>query len=71
METIPWMTVLLLMNLGADMPPPPVLKLDPLSQGSITEKKFHFYKDGVEITSSEEGLLEPSMNPQILFKMPL
>ncbi|KAG8141029.1 hypothetical protein E2320_003717 [Naja naja] len=65
------------MYLGADIPPPPVLKLDPLSQrvkegdcmfllclaeGSSTEKKFHFYKDGMEITSREEGqshLLQP------------
>ncbi|KAG8141082.1 hypothetical protein E2320_003703, partial [Naja naja] len=64
--------------LVVDIPPPPVLKLDPLSQrvkegdclfllclaeGSITKKKFHFYKDGAEITSSEEGLLEPSYEP--------
>ncbi|KAG8141025.1 hypothetical protein E2320_003641 [Naja naja] len=78
METIPWMTVLLWIHLGADIPPPPVLKLDPLSQrvkegdclfllcfaeGSITEKKFHFYKDGVEITSREEGHLKLSTEP--------
>ncbi|XP_026577730.1 uncharacterized protein LOC113450662 [Pseudonaja textilis] len=29
-------------------------------EGGSAEKRFHFYKDGVEITSSEEGLLEPS-----------
>ncbi|KAG8141030.1 hypothetical protein E2320_003715, partial [Naja naja] len=66
------------MNLGADIPPPPVLKLDPLSQrvkegdclfllclaeGSSTEKKFHFYKDGVEITSSQECLPKNSSKP--------
>ncbi|KAG8141015.1 hypothetical protein E2320_003636, partial [Naja naja] len=63
------------------VPPSPLLKVDPLTQrvkkgdplvflcsteGGITEKKFHFYKDGVEITSSEESLLEPateSTNP--------
>ncbi|XP_060540901.1 uncharacterized protein LOC132709902 [Pantherophis guttatus] len=64
--------------LVVEIPPPPLLKLDPLSQrekegdclfllcsaeGSLTEKEFHFYKDGVEITSSEEGLLEPSREP--------
>ncbi|XP_070584825.1 uncharacterized protein [Erythrolamprus reginae] len=56
----------------------PLLKVDPLSQrvkegdplvflctmeGDNAEKKFHFYKDGVEITSSKEGLLEPSSEP--------
>ncbi|KAG8141022.1 hypothetical protein E2320_003643 [Naja naja] len=55
-----------------------LLKVDPLNQrvkegdplvflcsteGGTTEKKFHFYKDGVEITSSEEALLEPSSEP--------
>ncbi|XP_026577748.1 uncharacterized protein LOC113450677 [Pseudonaja textilis] len=67
--------VLFWMNLGADIPPPPVLKLDPLSQrvkegdcllllcsakGSNTKKKFHFYKEEVEII---EGPLEPSTEP--------
>ncbi|KAG8141086.1 hypothetical protein E2320_003705, partial [Naja naja] len=67
----------------ADMPPPPVLKLDPLSQrvkegdclfllclaeGSITEKKFHFYKDGVEITSSQECLPKNSSEPEDLLQ---
>ncbi|KAG8141028.1 hypothetical protein E2320_003713, partial [Naja naja] len=56
------------------VPTSPMLKVDPLSQrveegdplvflcsteGGTTEKKFHFYKDGVEIISSK-GLLEPS-----------
>ncbi|KAG8141027.1 hypothetical protein E2320_003713 [Naja naja] len=59
-------------------PPSPGLRVDPLSQRveegdplvflcsterGDREKKFHFYKDGVEITSSEEGLLEPSCEP--------
>ncbi|KAG8141013.1 hypothetical protein E2320_003637, partial [Naja naja] len=62
----------------SDAPPSPGLRVDPLSQrveegdplvflcsteGGDREKKFHFYKDGVEITSSEEGLLEPSTEP--------
>ncbi|XP_026580664.1 uncharacterized protein LOC113453384, partial [Pseudonaja textilis] len=62
----------------SDAPPAPLLKVDPLSQrvkegdpfvflcsmeGGDREKRFHFYKDGVEITSSEEGLLEPSTDP--------
>ncbi|XP_026548220.1 uncharacterized protein LOC113429939, partial [Notechis scutatus] len=61
-----------------DVLPSPLLKVDPLSQrvkegdplvflcsmeGGDREKKFHFYKDGVEITSSEEDLLEPSTEP--------
>ncbi|XP_060540900.1 uncharacterized protein LOC117658570 [Pantherophis guttatus] len=61
-----------------DVLPSPVLRVDLLSQkvkegdpllflcsteGGNPEKKFHFYKDGVEITSSEEGLLEPSSEP--------
>ncbi|XP_032092521.1 uncharacterized protein LOC116522044 [Thamnophis elegans] len=56
----------------------PVLKVEPLSQrvkegdpllflcsteGDNAEKKIHFYKDGVEITSREEGLLDPSTEP--------
>ncbi|ETE58572.1 hypothetical protein L345_15707, partial [Ophiophagus hannah] len=56
----------------------PLLKVDLLSQrgkegdplvflcsmeGGDREKKFHFYKDEVEITSSEEGLLEPYTEP--------
>ncbi|KAG8147274.1 hypothetical protein E2320_000042, partial [Naja naja] len=60
------------------VPPSPLLKVDPLTQkvkkgdplvflcsmeGGDREKKFHFYKDGVEITSSKEGLLEPSTEP--------
>ncbi|KAG8141081.1 hypothetical protein E2320_003707 [Naja naja] len=64
--------------LEAGVPPSPLLKVDLLTQrvkegdplvflcsteGDTTEKKFHFYKDGVEITSSEEGLLEPSTEP--------
>ncbi|XP_039193760.1 uncharacterized protein LOC120305649 [Crotalus tigris] len=58
-------------------PPSPLLKVDPVSQvkegdplvflcsveGSNAEKIFHFYKDGMEITSREEGLLEPSIEP--------
>ncbi|XP_032092522.1 uncharacterized protein LOC116522045 [Thamnophis elegans] len=71
-------TVLLWMNLGADGLRSPVLKVEPLSQrmkegdpllflcsteGDNAEKKFHFYKDGVEITSREEGLLDPSTEP--------
>ncbi|KAG8141084.1 hypothetical protein E2320_003706 [Naja naja] len=59
-------------------PPSPGLRVDPLSQrvkegdpllflcsteGGNREKKFHFYKDGVEITSSKEGLPEPSSEP--------
>ncbi|KAL7977757.1 hypothetical protein Chor_009706 [Crotalus horridus] len=58
-------------------PPSPLLKVDPVSQvkegdplvflcsveGSNAEKIFHFYKDGMEITSREEGLLEPSTEP--------
>ncbi|ETE64467.1 hypothetical protein L345_09763, partial [Ophiophagus hannah] len=86
METIPWMTVLLWMNLGADSPPPPVLKLDPSSQrvkegdclfllclaeGSITEKKFHFYKDGEEITSSQECLPKNSSESEDLLQSKL
>ncbi|KAG8141020.1 hypothetical protein E2320_003635 [Naja naja] len=65
----------------SSVPPSPLLRVDLLSQavkegdplvflcsteGGTTEKKFHFYKDGVEITSSEESLLEPateSTNP--------
>ncbi|KAG8141023.1 hypothetical protein E2320_003643 [Naja naja] len=62
----------------SDAPPSPGLRVDPLSQrveegdplvflcsteGGDREKKFHFYKDGLEITSSEEGLLEPSTEP--------
>ncbi|XP_026577749.1 uncharacterized protein LOC113450678, partial [Pseudonaja textilis] len=58
-----------------DVLPSPLLKVDPLSQrvkegdplvflcsmeGGDREKRFHFYKDGVEITSREEALLEPS-----------
>ncbi|KAG8141021.1 hypothetical protein E2320_003644 [Naja naja] len=64
--------------LEAGVPPSPLLKVDLLNQrvkegeplvflcsteGGITEKKFHFYKDGVEITSSEEGLFEPATEP--------
>ncbi|KAG8141014.1 hypothetical protein E2320_003638 [Naja naja] len=59
-------------------PPSPGLRVDPSSQrveegdplvflcsteGGTTKKKFHFYKDGVEITSRKEGLLEPSSEP--------
>ncbi|KAL7977749.1 hypothetical protein Chor_009698 [Crotalus horridus] len=59
-------------------PPSPLLKVDPLSQkvkegdplvflcsveGGNVEKIFHFYKDGMEITPREEGLLEPSSEP--------
>ncbi|XP_039193758.1 uncharacterized protein LOC120305647 [Crotalus tigris] len=58
--------------------PSPLLKVDPLSQkvkegdplvflcsveGGNAEKIFHFYKDGMEITSQEEGLLERSSEP--------
>ncbi|KAL7977751.1 hypothetical protein Chor_009700, partial [Crotalus horridus] len=58
--------------------PSPVLKVDPLSQvvkegdpfvflcsveGGNAEKIFHFYKNGMEITSREEGLLEPASEP--------
>lgn len=58
-----------------DTPPPPRLKFDPLSQtvkegdcvtllcsaeGGIRVNKFHFYKDGVEITSSQECLQKGS-----------
>ncbi|KAG8141088.1 hypothetical protein E2320_003702 [Naja naja] len=65
------------------VPPSPLLKVDLLSQavkegdplvflcsteGGTTEKKFHFYKDGVEITSSKEGLLEPSSEPTNLLQ---
>ncbi|ETE58571.1 hypothetical protein L345_15706, partial [Ophiophagus hannah] len=64
--------------LGADVFPTPLLKVDPLTQRvkegdrlvflcsteeGDREKKFHFYKDGVEIISREEGLLEPSTEP--------
>ncbi|XP_060540903.1 uncharacterized protein LOC117658662 [Pantherophis guttatus] len=78
METIIRMTVLSWILLGAEGLPSPVLKVDPLSrrvkegdplvflcstEGGNPEKKFHFYKDGVEITSSEEVLLEPSSEP--------
>ncbi|KAG8141083.1 hypothetical protein E2320_003703 [Naja naja] len=61
-----------------DAPPSPGLRVDPLSQRveegdplvflcsterGDREKKFHFYKDGLEIISSEEVLLEPSTQP--------
>ncbi|XP_039193757.1 uncharacterized protein LOC120305646 [Crotalus tigris] len=56
--------------------PSPLLKVDPLSlkvkegdpvvflcsvKRGNAEKIFHFYKDGMEITPREEGLLEPSI----------
>ncbi|XP_039193755.1 uncharacterized protein LOC120305645 [Crotalus tigris] len=58
--------------------PSPLLNVDPLSQvvkegdplvflcsveGGNAEKVFHFYKDGMEISPREEGLLEPSSEP--------
>lgn len=76
---IPWS----LWIFPAGIPPPPLLKLDPLSQrekegdclfllcsaeGSLTEKKFHFYRDGVEITSSQECLPKSSSKPADLLQ---
>ncbi|CAI5791435.1 receptor 5 [Podarcis lilfordi] len=58
----------------ADPPPFPVLKVDPpsgvvnegdslrltcLANGTITEKRFHFFKDGAEMDTSHEGSREP------------
>ncbi|XP_039193773.1 uncharacterized protein LOC120305657 [Crotalus tigris] len=69
--------------LVVDTPPPPRFKFDPLTQtmkegdclillcsveGGIREKKFHFYKDGVEITSSQECLQKGSSEPADLLQ---
>ncbi|KAL8177156.1 UNVERIFIED_CONTAM: hypothetical protein K2H54_042684, partial [Gekko kuhli] len=66
-----WITVL-------DPPPRPVLKLNPptgeVNEGNrllitcstnrnSTEKRFHFYRDGVEMTPANEGLLWLSREP--------
>ncbi|XP_077169790.1 Fc receptor-like protein 5 [Paroedura picta] len=62
----------------ADSPPRPVLKLDPptgeVNEGdqvllscstdrNRTEKRFHFYRDNVEMTPGEEGLFWSSREP--------
>ncbi|XP_060137857.1 uncharacterized protein LOC132593066 isoform X2 [Zootoca vivipara] len=59
----------------ADPPPFPVLKVDPpsgvvneggslrltcLADGTTTEKRFHFFKDGAEMATSNEGSREPA-----------
>ncbi|KAM6449212.1 uncharacterized protein PHA67_016763 [Liasis olivaceus] len=61
-----------------EVPPSPLLRVDPLPQtvkdgdsllllcsaeGGNTEKKFHFYKDAVEMVPSFEWLLESSRAP--------